>query len=226
MAEIIDRDPTTRPAFSIYRRDGLKVFIGSAWVEFNNITALVESKELTLPASEAEIFIFVNPDTKEIEFNITGWPAECKQLYKMATDAGAIISEEDFRTSARHSQHTCYKTHTEYLVSENTNIDIDWGLIDLDSVSGLTLPADIKGVLAYVGITDSGSPGAGVFASFRKPGASVIQEGIRLYPQISGIWTSAAVPIGINSDHEFERKIKVSGTFQLRMTLLGLIWGM
>lgn len=223
--EIIETDRPLFGGFEIISSSGLNIFIRGAWIELDNITVNIPSEKLSLPASEAEVFVFMNPNTKRIEQNTTGWPDAVPRLYKFSTGADAISSQEDCRPSCRFSQHSNFKTFDDYLVSEDTDIDIDWGLIDLEAVPDLVVPKNATVLKAYIGINDSGSPEAGVYASFRKPGDIEITREIRLYPQVSRVWFSVAAPIGLDANHRFERKIRVSENFQLRMTLLGWEYG-
>ena len=219
---------TDRPllgGFEILSADSLNCQIRGTWFEINNISVKIPSKKFVLPASTAEIFIFLNPNTKEIEQNSTGWPAVCHRLYKLATNTDSITNQEDFRTAGRFSRHSSPATHDEWLIDGNTNSNINWGIFDLDTVSSLIIPEGVTGFDALMVVNDSGTPGANVFMSIRKPGETAVSQERRAYPQEQGVPIGFNFPVGMSDDHEIERMVKVSETFQYKLGLLEWKWG-
>ena len=220
------RDLTLGPFFKQSRLGGLKVKIDGGHLDVANNLIDVEPKQFDLTPSSTN-YIFIDWTTNEITVNTTGFTDRCKPLWELVTDADSITTPEgegDKRAIPRVSAHSCYASHDVELVDETTNIDIDWGLIDLTTVSGLVIPKNACTVKMNIAAQDSGAIGAGVYVSVREPGDTLLTHEFRIYPQVGGIWLGVpAVEVGLDMNSRFERKVKVSGTFKWKAFLCG--WG-
>ena len=205
--------------FGLIERGGLNITILRGMIDFANESERINRKDLVLE-DNATNYIFVDWNTREIASNQTGFPGRSKPLYEIQTENGSVKSVIDKRAVARISAHSVFETHNEYLLEVSSDVDVDWAEVDL---SGLA-PYGATGVFIHIEVKDSGTPGEDVYVAFRKSGDSELSRWVRISPQASGVWNLVAVPVGL-LDYKFEYMMSVGSQMDLRVSLLGWMFG-
>ena len=73
-------------------------------------------------------------------------------------------------------------------------------------------------------VKDSGTPGVPVM-KFRKPGQTANPRERLILPNEAGVTNSRTVEVELTSNKELEYRVKVSGVFIYKISLLGWVFG-
>jgi len=216
------KDKTRAVHFPIVSIDGLDIKILGDSINRANTSFEIPSASLLLTGSDVN-YVFIDWTTKTIQVSQAGFPSKSYQLYEITTDATEIAEGGlvDKRAVLRQAAHTEYQTKTSWLFSGSENSETEW--IDKD-LSG-DVPEGATGAFLRIGVTDSGIPGVDVWCGIRKPGEIESSQNIKIFPQVSGIWTGAIAPIGLDGSYVFQMKFKPSGTMSYVVALVGWIFG-
>jgi hypothetical protein len=220
VATIKSVDRMKASPFTIAFEEGLIVKIHGGNLDCQNATKVISSKELTLTPTQTN-YLFVDFADNTIKSNTSGFIPKCCPLWKIVTDGSGIVSKSDERTNIRMSAHTEFRTKDTFLLNDDSNIDTDWTDLDLNSIA----PAGATGVFVAIGVSDSGTPGAGVYFKLRKPGEVASPQAIGMYPQVSGIWVGITSPVGMDANNKIQYRAKPSGTMSYVVSLVGWIYG-
>jgi hypothetical protein len=219
-ANVEKRDRSTGSQFPIAKTDGLNITVQGGNINAANTTVVIASAVVAL-TDDSINYVYIDWADDTIKANTTGFPKASNELYKVTTVSGAVTQVEDYRAVLRMACHTEYKTKSTWLFSGDENSETGW---DNKDVSG-DAPPGATGILARVGVTDSGTPGVDTWIAVRKPGETAASQEIKIYPQVSAIWTGAVVPIGLDATKKFQLKCKPGGTMSYVVALCGWIYG-
>jgi len=220
MAQLIPGDKTVGRKFKIFSTDGLVVMLKGGELNRQNVPVEIPSVQLTLDANETN-YVFVDWTTEAIQSNVTGFPVNSFQLYEMVTDGSGVTDTVDRRAMARVSAHSEFFTLGDYIKNDDYNVNQGWTDFDLSA----QVPVGTKMVWLRVLVRDSGVPGSDIYFGLAKPGETAWSRMTKSRPVLSGEWQEYFWPIGLDADRKFSWTCLVSGTFTVKLAILGLAYG-
>jgi len=219
------KDKTVGPFFTIQQADGLDVVIGGGSYSFGSIneTRLVAKTALTLD-DDSDNYVYIDLLDDTVKFNSTGFPKASVELYKITTVAGSITATVDYRSLMRGAQHSEFFTLSDYVKSDDYNVNQGWTVLDLSAV----VPVGATTVMLRVGVRDSGVvPDNEVYFAMKHPddAEDAWSRMMKSAPIQYGVFMWYLWPVGLNAARQLTWMCKVSGMMTIKLAVHAVAYG-